>query len=106
MSTLVGWAGGDSFKCVLIVMIPVATSLFPGRFTFSCKAHHHNSKSVLSFSYQSIVVISGFVTHAPCSHFALFLVIVLQRLVYGNAPPSAALLADDEELEEALALAS
>ena len=34
------------------------------------------------------------------------IVIVIQRFIYGSAPPGATLLGDDEELEEALALAS
>ena len=34
------------------------------------------------------------------------IVIVLQRLLYGSAPLGTTLLGDDEELEEALALAS
>lgn len=37
-------------------------------------------------------------------HFRL--AIVIQRVIYGNAPPATALLADEDDLEEALALAS
>lgn len=32
-------------------------------------------------------------------------VIIVQRVIYGNAPPMSALLAEEDELEQALALA-
>lgn len=72
MSTLVGWAGGDSFKTVYFFM----------------------QNSPLQFKVCAIFQLS-----VDCA-------IVIQRLMYGNAPPAATLLADEDELEEALALAS
>ncbi|RDB20881.1 PQ-loop repeat-containing protein 1 [Hypsizygus marmoreus] len=72
MSTLIGWAGGDSFKAVYFFL----------------------QHSPLPFKVCSIFQLS------------IDLAIVVQLLVYGNAPPAATLLNEDDELEEALALAS
>ncbi|KAF5383528.1 hypothetical protein D9615_003696 [Tricholomella constricta] len=72
MSTLVGWAGGDSFKMVYFFI----------------------QNSPLQFKVCAVFQLS-----VDCA-------IVIQRWLYGNAPPATALLADDDELEEALALAS
>jgi len=72
MSTLVGWAGGDSFKAIYFFV----------------------QESPLQFKVCAIFQLS-----VDCA-------IVIQRLVYGNPPPATRLMADDDELEEALALAS
>ncbi|KAH7881803.1 hypothetical protein F5I97DRAFT_2076531 [Phlebopus sp. FC_14] len=78
-STLIGWVGGDSFKT----------------------AYFFVQESPLQFKvcaiFQLTVDISGcFATHV-C-------VIVAQRVYYGNAPPPTALVEEDD-LEQALALA-
>ncbi|KNZ71635.1 PQ-loop repeat-containing protein 1 [Termitomyces sp. J132] len=72
MSTLVGWAGGDSFKT----------------------AYFFLQNSPLQFKVCAIFQLS-----VDCA-------IVIQRVSYGNAPPITALLTDEDDLEEALVLAS
>ncbi|KAH7914635.1 hypothetical protein BJ138DRAFT_1177205 [Hygrophoropsis aurantiaca] len=75
-STLVGWVGGDSFKTVYFFL----------------------QGSPLQFKVCSIFQLSiDFV-------FELVAAIIAQRLYYGNPPP-ATVLVDDEDLEQALALA-
>ncbi|KAK0218008.1 hypothetical protein IW262DRAFT_1275612 [Armillaria fumosa] len=68
MSTLIGWAGGDSFKCVMtFIVVASGTSI--------CRVSHDSLKAI-----------------------------VVQRLYFGNAPPPTVLV-DDDDLEQALALA-
>ncbi|KAF9457188.1 hypothetical protein BDZ94DRAFT_1273841 [Collybia nuda] len=72
MSTLIGWAGGDSFKTVYFFL----------------------QNSPLQFKVCAIFQLS------------IDFAIVIQRLIYGNSPPATVLHNDDDELEEALALAA
>ncbi|KAK0446646.1 hypothetical protein EV421DRAFT_1707355 [Armillaria borealis] len=68
MSTLIGWAGGDTFKCVMTFIIVA------------------NGTSIYRVSHTTLIAI------------------VAQRLYFGNAPPPTVLV-DDDDLEQALALA-
>jgi len=54
---------------------------------------------VRSFFYPYFVLLTFFFLFFPGP------VIIIQRVTYGNAPPISALLAEEEELEQALALA-
>jgi len=69
-STLVGWAGGDSFKA----------------------AYFFLQGSPIQFKACAVFQLS------------IDLAIIVQRIVYGNAPPLSVIL-NDEDLEQALALA-
>lgn len=70
MSTLIGWAGGDTFKVVYFFL----------------------QESPLQFKVCAIFQLS------------IDFAIVVQRLYFGNAPPPTVLV-DDDDLEQALALA-
>lgn len=70
MSTLIGWAGGDTFKAVYFFL----------------------QESPLQFKVCAIFQLS------------IDFAIVAQRLYFGNAPPPTVLV-DDDDLEQALALA-
>ncbi|KAF5336087.1 hypothetical protein D9611_006234 [Ephemerocybe angulata] len=71
MSTLIGWAGGDSFKTVYFFL----------------------QHSPLQFKVCAIFQLS-----IDCA-------IVVQRIMYGTKPPLSAVLNEEDELEQALALA-
>lgn len=76
-----------------------------GPSTFSSNSRLYSLKCALSFNYQLIVVrILFYVCHPRSRGFLA--AIVVQRLMYGNPPPETAYLNDEDELEEALALAS
>ena len=105
-STLVGWVGGDFFKCC---HLSTCTRLSNLKFRFS------QDRLLLRTRFASTVhilcnfpAIGGhwWVGKAYCNRGQLivFLAIIVQRLVYGNAPPPA-MLAEEDDLEQALALA-
>jgi len=70
MSTLIGWAGGDSFKLVYFFL----------------------QHTPLQFQVCAIFQLS------------IDIAIVVQRMVYGNAPPMSVLVGQADELEQALVL--
>ncbi|KAI6120504.1 hypothetical protein EDD17DRAFT_1894985 [Pisolithus thermaeus] len=83
-STLIGWVGGDSFKSLTNLQRRTAYFFVQG--------------SPLQFKVCFRRVPSAWFSSAVIK------VIVMQRLYYGNAPPQATLL-EQEDLEQALALA-
>lgn len=106
MSTLIGWVGGDSFKCVYIVHSTFFSTLrcmTLGWYTSSCNNPRFSSKFVPSFRFP-LTSVSTMSSSCYLLMTVFFVVIIGQRMVYGNAPPISVLLQDDE-LEQALSLA-
>ncbi len=107
MSTLVGWVGGDSYK-YSPHFHPCASpnrkihNSLAERSIFSYKGALSSSRFA-QFS-NSLWTLVGGEYHRGCMLTIRLAAIILQRLYYGNAPPSTA-LAEEDDLEQALALA-
>lgn len=102
MSTLVGWAGGDAFK----YQFHVRHHIF--LLNLDRTAYFFWQGSPIQFKACAVFQLS--IDFGMCSltrqekYSSRLEAIVIQRLVYGNAPPPSVLI-DDEDLEQALALA-
>lgn len=82
---------------MLMIHLPI------GLFTFSCKGHHCSSKSA-RFSSCLLISVRILVYWAFSMLTDTVTAILVQRIFYGTAPPAAVLI-DDDDLEQALALA-
>ena len=107
MSTLAGWVGGDSFKYSHIsIQARLQTRKFMNSSQDGLLFRSREPPSVQNLC--DFPTLSGlwYVYGDHCSRIltSRLAAIIGQRIMYGDAPPSTA-LAEDEDLEQALALA-
>jgi len=105
MSTLVGWVGGDAFKCVYIFTL-LRLCLLRVRLR---TVYFFLQGSPLQFKVCAIFQLSidcgtRLTRGSIMIRSHVLPAIVVQRVLYGNPPPATALIEEDD-LEQALALA-
>lgn len=105
MSALIGWVAGDSYKSVgcIVRSLHVLTSFRVAYFFINDSSIQFKICAIFQLSVDMSKWLSGSSESRDLSLIRQ-IVIVIQRMYYGNAPPDPTLLPMEDDLEQALAL--